>query len=527
MSLFDSLRFTRIIRLTFYTTSIDKLLQARIIFSRRGYSLSFSKGTKEPYEEDYSADTTFLLANAVRSIDKERILRGAYFIEDTSLRIEALSETADFPGMRVKEWFASTSFLELDEAIRKSGKRRNAIVKSDIALKLPNISEPILFHGETSGRVADTPPSFEQSAIYPWLSPANFNGWFIPEGQTGYPKTLGEMEFEESVRYDFRAKSLSLLLDQYDRLNAAANISNNFVANRSANLRDSPQLELGLSTTPPIICVVGYKCSGKTTFAHIAQSIREIVHLEASTFFRSRTAEEGLTVSSEADTLAYMETAGYDAVARSMIEHIDGLSDRAIIITGFRTPEEILLLRRLYDNTVVVGVSADQRIRFERHIKRGRELEIDTYRRFKENDLSHSLFGLVDILDDVADLSIVNDGSLQDYSRKVREFLVNIDGAQVVPRSQNAYSEAARSLLALSKFDRPATCDEISSGTDQGRPPIRKYNINRALKALPIFAHRIVRKGQLLSYENTDRTGIAVQLIKMAKEVNPPSSRPG
>ncbi|WP_167458439.1 non-canonical purine NTP pyrophosphatase [Mesorhizobium kowhaii] len=527
MSLFDSLRFTRLIRLTFNTTSIDKLLQARIIFSRRGYSLYFTRGNKEAYEEDYSSDTAFLLTNAVRFIDKERIVRGAYFIEDTSLRIEALSESTDFPGMRVKEWFASTSFLELDEAIRKSGKRRSAIVKSDIALKLPNIFEPIFFHGETTGRVADTPPSFEQSAMYPWLSPMNFNGWFIPDGQIGIPKTLGEMEFEESMKYDFRAKSLSLLLDQYDRLNAAANISNNFVSNRSSNFRDSPQLELGLSKVPPIICVVGYKCSGKTTFAHIAQSVREIVHLEASTFFRNRISEEDLIITSEADTLRYMESAGYDAVARSMIEHIDSLSDRAIIITGFRTPEEILLLRKLYDNMIVVSVSADQRIRYERHIKRGRELDIDNYQRFKQNDVSHSLFGLVDVMDDVSDVSIGNDGTLQDYIRKVRDFVVNIDGAEMLPRPDVTRSEASRSLLALAEFDRPATCDEISAATDQGRLRIRKYNVNRALKSLPIFAHRVARKGQLLAYEKTDRTDAVIQLIEEAKEINRPSSRPG
>jgi hypothetical protein len=148
------------------------------------------------------------------------------------------------------------------------------------------------------------------------------------------------MEFEESLVYDFRARSLNLLADEYDKLNAAANIGSNFITTRPNYFKDEGQLELGLSRNPPIICVIGYKCAGKTTFAHVAQSTRDVVHLEASVFFRNRIEQEDASINGEDDTLAYMNKSGFDAVVRSMVEHLDNLSNSAVIITGFRTPEE-------------------------------------------------------------------------------------------------------------------------------------------------------------------------------------------
>jgi hypothetical protein len=111
-----------------------------------------------------------------------------------------------------------------------SGDRR-AIIKSDIALYVPTLSHHIFFHGETAGRVALSEPSFSASHQYPWLTPSTFNGWFIPDGSN---KRLGEMEFEESLRFDFRAKSLSALITRLEEMNSALNLSAPFYTVRKA-----------------------------------------------------------------------------------------------------------------------------------------------------------------------------------------------------------------------------------------------------------------------------------------------------
>jgi dephospho-CoA kinase len=384
--------------------------------------------------------------------------------------------------------------------------------------------EPILFHGETEGRVSDGPPSFEASPMYPWLTPATFNGWFVPNGQSGLKKTLGEMEFEESLVYDFRARSLNLLSDEYDKLNAAANIGSNFITTRPIYFKDEGQLELGLSRNPPIICVIGYKCAGKTTFAHVAQSTRDVVHLEASVFFRNRIEQEDVSINGEDDTLAYMNKSGFDAVARSMVEHLDNLSNSAVIITDFRTPEEILLVRNLYPTCVVVSITADDRTRYERNVRRGREANFDTFQKFQSNDSKLALFGLMGIMTDVCDYVITNDGTLESFIEKVRGFLSSVESTDNSIWHSGTRSEVARCLLALQSLDRVATCDQISVATSSDGPRIRRYNVNRALKSVPLYARRVVKNGQLLSYESTGRTAVAVELIIDAKEFNPASS---
>ena len=190
----NSLGFERILNVYFYTSNPDKLFQARLMFVRHGYLLRHFKGYREPYDEDYSLPTEQMLTRAIEQVNAEFGVKSIFFVEDTSLRLEALSDSTDFPGLKVKEWFASSSFDEVDRLIQARGGDRRAVVKSDIALYVPGLSHIMFFHGETAGTVAPTPPAFSGSVQYPWLTPSTFNGWFIPDGAT---RRLGEMEFEE------------------------------------------------------------------------------------------------------------------------------------------------------------------------------------------------------------------------------------------------------------------------------------------------------------------------------------------
>ena len=190
----NSLGFERVLNVYFYTSNLDKLLQARLIFVRSGYLLRHFTIHREPYDEDYSLSTEDMLTRAIQQVNDEFGVKSIFFVEDTSLRLEALSDSSDFPGLKVKEWFASHTFAEVDQLIQDRGGDRRATVKSDIALYVPTLSHVIFFHGETNGTMAPSPPAFSGSAQYPWLTPTTFNGWFIPENTT---KRLGEMEFEE------------------------------------------------------------------------------------------------------------------------------------------------------------------------------------------------------------------------------------------------------------------------------------------------------------------------------------------
>src|SRR5262245_39203157 len=119
----------------------------------------------------------------------------------------------------------SVDFEEVDLQIKARGGDRRAIVKSDVALCIPTLSEPIILHAETSGSISETAPRFAQSPQYPWLTPDTFNGWFVP---TGAQKRLGEMEFEESLEFDFRAKAFLKLIKRLDELNAGLNLPSQY-----------------------------------------------------------------------------------------------------------------------------------------------------------------------------------------------------------------------------------------------------------------------------------------------------------
>jgi inosine/xanthosine triphosphate pyrophosphatase family protein len=129
----NSLAFERILNVYFYTSNSDKLFQARLIFVRSGYLLRHFKGDREPYDEDYSLPTEQMLTRAIQQVNAEFGVRSIFFVEDTSLRLEALSDSSDVPGLKVKEWFASSTFEEVDRLILERGGDRRAVVKSDIA----------------------------------------------------------------------------------------------------------------------------------------------------------------------------------------------------------------------------------------------------------------------------------------------------------------------------------------------------------------------------------------------------------
>ena len=161
------------------------------------------------------------IAEILQGVGRQSLL----FVEDTSLRIDALSDgDEDFPGLSVKEWFASTTFEELDKALSRSGRGRRAVVKSDIALHVPGLSRPLFFHGEATGTVAAQAPEFQESEQYPWLTPTTFNGWFTPDGAS---KPLGAMSLEESWRFDFRTQALEQLINRLEEYAASLNLPSN------------------------------------------------------------------------------------------------------------------------------------------------------------------------------------------------------------------------------------------------------------------------------------------------------------
>jgi dephospho-CoA kinase/inosine/xanthosine triphosphate pyrophosphatase family protein len=519
----DAFRFERILNVYFYTSNADKLLQARLLFMRHGYTLRHFKGRREPYDEDYSLGTERLLARAIEQVNAEFSVRSIFFVEDTSLYLEALSRDGEFPGLAVKEWFAKTTFEELDREIRINGGNRRAIVKSDVALYVPTLSNPIFFHGETEGAVALSAPNFTPSGQYPWLTPETFNGWFIPNGST---KRLGEMEFEESLAFDFRSKSLGALIARLEELNSAINLAPNFYAMRRPQIASvDEQLSFSGWETSEVVdrhvlLIVGHKCAGKTTLSDHLASREGVMVFEASSVLRSLALEADESVDTADDAFRFLWEHGLDYVAQTIAKYLDRSTVRLNVVTGLRTVEEISLLLDRFIQTRIVFVDSDSRTRFERHLKRARDPSVRTFRDFEKQDEEQAKFGVLRVPTEVATDIIRNDGTLEQYKVKIDTLVGNLEqgrARKTQPSSDHhasrQKSELHRTLSALRVLGQAATCEAISKSTIKFGMPVRKYNTNRALKSVPEFAERVKRSGHLLSYRLTARGDQLLELL--------------
>jgi dephospho-CoA kinase/inosine/xanthosine triphosphate pyrophosphatase family protein len=517
------------IEIGFYTSSIDKFIQARLVFQKIGLILRHFKSSQEPYHEDYDLGQEQLLARAIDEVKYRLGVNSLFFVEDTSVKIDALSSADKIvPGIGVKEWFARTSFKELDVELRQHGNNRSATVYSDIALHVPNLKRPVFIHGETSGFVAQTPPNFEKSAQYPWLRPDSFNGWFVPSGAR---KRLGEMSFEESLEYDFRVKSFSALIDRLEEFAAILNLSGSYSMKQPKRTTNLSLFKEDVS----LYVVVGKLCAGKTTLGEYVSSRYQYRFIEASSVMRLIAEENGIN----APTPLYLakevfDSKGPDIIARYIVGMYEKDLSNGTIISGFRLIEEVKYIRGQFPNCKVVFIDASERTRFERHLRRGRIENIRTLEDFREHDKQQLLFGLLPIAHNLADIKIENEGTIEYYHAQIDALLEgaygNFSGVSEIKLKRKVLQEARifRCLRALEQFPGPATCSDIAKLTQRDAPisdsehieRISARHVNWVLKDFPELARRINVKGDKLRYEILPAGRTYIEAVQSMEEEN-------
>jgi inosine/xanthosine triphosphate pyrophosphatase family protein/ribose 1,5-bisphosphokinase PhnN len=505
------LRLERGLVVHFYTTSSAKFAQAQEAFQHAGLSVTEFRSAEEPYRENEQGTSKELLRAAIDEIKRTigPAATSLFFVEDTSLRIEALSTPhQDYPGLRVKQWFAETSFADLDTRLRERGNDRRATVKSDIALHVPNLQQPILFHGETSGHVADVAPTFDENSAHPWLTPDTFNGWFIPDGAD---KVLGAMSLEEATRHDFRGRALEQLLDRLEEYAAAANFPSHVLARRR-DRRQAEALRL-FQDEGPMFIVVGPACAGKTTFGnHASRPLQpdeqrtSVQHIEASDVVRTFNGGPREGESALAFAQRVLGLHGPDVAARRIVDEYFGEELQAgFVITGFRTIQEVLYVKQKFWRTRVLFVDAPLRVRYDRLRARARSNETMALEEFRQQDEDQAALGLLDVADQIADLHFRNDQNLKSYLRAV-DALVSGGGTEsssmikaTSSKSRADRNQLARCLTALAQAGRPLSTDEVEAATG-----ILHNNANKTLKRYPALARRLETGTGRLRYDVTD-----------------------
>jgi dephospho-CoA kinase len=362
---------------------------------------------------------------------------------------------------------------------------------------------------------------FSGATQYPWLTPTTFNGWFIPDGAT---KRLGEMEFEESLQFDFRAKSLSNLITRLEEMNAALNMGSSFYTVRRPDISHS-QEQLAFKellpreeSEPQILLVIGNKCAGKTTLSDYLAGRDGVMVFEASSVLRQLASEAEESVDTADDAFNFLREHGLDCVAEAIAKYLGRAKANLNVITGLRTVEEIFLLAKRFPQARVVLIDSDERTRFERHLRRARDTGVRSFSDFQKQDEKQAAFGALRVGTEIATDTIRNDGSVEQYRAKI-DALVS-----ALPKSSRGHgqkSELHRTLIGLDAIGAAATCEQISAKSANLGVPVRKYNTNRALKSAPEFAERVKRSGHLLSYKLTARGQRLLELLNLIDKSAP------
>lgn len=481
---------------TFFTSSQAKYFQATTMFNSCGLHLSNRAHGEDPYHEDYSGTPEDLLTSAIDEVRLRSGTSGYFFIEDTAIRIDALSDSSDYPGLAAKEWFTGTSFETLVSQLRESGSW-GCTVMSRIALVEPGRLKPTFFYGSVTGRVVESLPEHVEIS-HPWLDPSSFSGWFVPDGAT---RTLAEMSFEESLKYDFRARSLLSLIDHLEHVALALNApTGSYRLRQHGRFADDMLRQPGLFTLQDpalsrrIILAVGPPCSGKTTLGIQIAKDFGYQFCDASSLVKAEMTEAAPERSDIGDySLELLADGGPDYIARQVSDTIVVDDDESYIITGFRMIEEVQLFRERYPEVVVIALGAPRRTRYDRYLERGsrKPRSFDEFRQADEQQWSMGLFRVADLL---ADFRIRNVYSIERFFEQIHTAVSQVwDETNVNTRAQARRVELTsnqlyRCLLILRDAGRPLTTQELQARF--AAAPIRYNNANKILKRYPELVSR-------------------------------------
>jgi inosine/xanthosine triphosphate pyrophosphatase family protein/dephospho-CoA kinase len=481
----------------FATSNIAKFFQARLVLNSLGFRAERFEAHARAYREPYGLPTKEFLASGLREVISRAGARRLVFIEDTTVRINALSRGGeDFPGQATKEWFAASSHAEVISSIDESGGDLRASVTSDIALYVPGYSEFLYFSGVTQGRLAPIPNRGEDRRLYPWLGRDDFSSWFIPDGAS---RTLASMSFEESKTYDFRVKAFTALaarLAEYEKILQLPGDSLRKPAYSSTP--DQFTLIPG-SDSEIIIAIIGPLAAGKTTAGHHLAMNREFRHIEGSRVLSEVAETLGITASDHfglADKT--FSQYGFDAVEREALEPLIANYVGPIAYTGARTIEGLANLQDITTQRgrrlAIIYVSSSLSTRTVRAIERGRaDLARGGAGKFAESSRRDASYGAATYGPVICDWHVRNDADITKFLSKIDDAVVGCE----VGHKRSLPAQGRRlldTLLNIRAGDQSSNSwlqsvhpDLLNSHSDKARPITLN---NRGIALLELLVRR-------------------------------------
>lgn len=338
-----------------------------------------------------------------------RLQSRLFFVEDTSVIIEAFSGKDEVPGVDVKYWMRETTFDFLDRKLKKSGKGRKVKVRSDIVLYIPPYLRHLtdgnyykVFTGISEGEITKNDVVKFTNPLYPWLDNKTFNKWFVPNGES-LPISL--LPIDRADRYDFRKFALEKM-EAFLRDAGLLYFPGKFAAAEQLDLLPSDAL---------VVC--GRTCSGKTTLAEFLSEKFGFYHLEASDFMHVAYYEKHGVGSDVAihDFALDALTNDPSVVSARLSSFLINKSLKDFVVTGFRAPSEIDFFVDKFRHARFFYIDAGAEIRKLRSSDRGRGDSFEERERIEEE------MGVLGFLNMPVFSLVKNEASIEEYVERFSE----------------------------------------------------------------------------------------------------------
>jgi len=179
-----------------------------------------------------------------------------------------------------------------------------------------------------------------------------------------------------------------------------------------------------------VIAFVGLPLSGKSTAAKVAEEMG-IPVVCMGDIVREEAKKRGLALTDEnlgkiANELRQKE--GLDAIAKRCIPIIreKGKDVGVVVIDGIRGIAEVERFKREFgDDFILINIEAPLEVRFQRALKRGRSDDIGSIEELKKRDERELSWNMGEAIK-IANFTIENTSSLEDFKEKIRDILTQI-----------------------------------------------------------------------------------------------------
>lgn len=172
-----------------------------------------------------------------------------------------------------------------------------------------------------------------------------------------------------------------------------------------------------------VVGLVGRAGAGKDTVSGIVERKYPSVRMGDVVIEETRRRGLSLTdanVGSVANELRRSE--GMDAIAARCVGRIRSTGSQIVLVNGIRSAAEVRLLRKEFEEFVLVEVHASAEKRYERILARSREDDVEDFQQFLARDRREASWGLGEAIG-MADHRISNEGSIEELETRTAEVM--------------------------------------------------------------------------------------------------------